>query len=168
MLVLRIIGSIVYIILFFIMIKRFKINKKTCMVDNYIFVLGVMCYFYAIALFIGYSDDDALYFSTYNLAIGTILYILCTILAYILLSLSCNYKVIIESDKVVYYNFFVFKKTIFYDSIIAKESYYTFKRPKIVLITNEKKYIIRWYCTLGMGELFYLLKDLKIKIKNDK
>lgn len=108
MLVLRIIGSIVYIILFFIMIKRFKINKKTCMVDNYIFVLGVMCYFYAIALFIGYSDDDALYFSTYNLAIGTILYILCTILAYILLSLSCNYKVIIESDKVVYYNFFWF------------------------------------------------------------
>ncbi|UKI49531.1 MAG: hypothetical protein L6U99_12880 [Clostridium sp.] len=56
-----------------------------------------------------------------------------------MLSLSCNYKVVIESDKVVYYNFFGFKKTIFYDSIIAKESYYTFKRPKIVLVTNEKK-----------------------------
>ena len=161
----RTIGYIVYAILLVLIIKRFIKKEKTCFIGNYVFLLGVISYIFAILLFILFYVNKTHKYSNFDLIVVGIICGLLTLVSLVLLAISCNYRLVIKCDCYEIYNIFGLKKKIYFDSIVVKESYYKLgDKARIVLATNNKKYVIKWRFDIGTKYVIDSLQDLKIKI----
>ena len=169
MIIVRIIGYIVYTILLVLIIKRFIKKEKTCFIGNYVFLLGVISYILAILLFILFYVNKSHKYSNFDLIMVGIICGLLTLVSSVLLAISCNYRMVINSDYYEIYNVFGVKKKIYFDSIIVKESYYKLgDKARIVLVTRNKKYVIKWRFDIGTKYVLDSLQVLKIKIVGNK
>lgn len=163
MLIVRIIGCLVYTYLIWLVIKRFIRKKQTCMIGSYIYGLGVLTFVFSVGIFIGYSQDESLKYTLFNFVMGTIFYCANSLISLISLMFSSNYRLVIEEDKYIFYNIFGIKKSIFFDSIIVKDSFYKLgSKPKLVLSTKEKKFIIPLHFDYGMKFLLDSVNKQKI------